>query len=80
MVINKSNESIVRKTREHWVCKINQLIRALVFRGYCDDYLQKRTEYFTPICEAYVHFPKQLRQKLDFKSRKCIFLGYEIDG
>ena len=30
-------------------------------------------------CEAYVHVPKQLRQKLDFKSRKCIFLGYGID-
>ena len=31
-------------------------------------------------CEAYVHVPKQLRQKLDFKSRKCIFLGYGTDG
>ena len=31
-------------------------------------------------CEAYVHVPKQLRQKLDFKSRKCIFLGYGVDG
>ena len=31
-------------------------------------------------CEAYVHVPKQFRQKLDFKSRKCIFLGYGIDG
>jgi hypothetical protein len=31
-------------------------------------------------CEAYVHVPKQLGQKLDFQRKKCIFLGYGIDG
>ena len=31
-------------------------------------------------CEAYVHIPKTLRKKLDYKCRKCIFLGYGIDG
>ena len=31
-------------------------------------------------CEAYVHIPKTLRKKLDDKCRKCIFLGYGIDG
>ena len=31
-------------------------------------------------CEAYVHVPKTLRKKLDYKCRKCIFLGYGIDG
>ena len=27
-------------------------------------------------CEAYVHIPKEKCNKLDPKSRKCIFLGY----
>ena len=27
-------------------------------------------------CDAYVHIPKDERQKLDSKMRKCIFLGY----
>ncbi len=27
-------------------------------------------------CDAYAHVPKDERQKLDTKSRKCIFLGY----
>ena len=31
-------------------------------------------------CEAYVHVSKKLRKKLDYKCRKCIFLGYAIDG
>ena len=31
-------------------------------------------------CEAYVHVPKTLRKKLDYKCRKCIFLGYGING
>lgn len=30
--------------------------------------------------EAYVHVPKELRAKLDPKSRKCIFIGYGMDG
>ena len=29
-------------------------------------------------CEAYVHVSKKLRKKLDYKYRKCIFLGYAI--
>ena len=31
-------------------------------------------------CEAYAHVPKELRAKLDRKSQKCIFIGYELDG
>ena len=31
-------------------------------------------------CEAYAHMPKELRAKLDPKSRKCIFVGYGMDG
>ena len=31
-------------------------------------------------CKAYVHIPKTLRKKLDYKCKKCIFLGYGIDG
>ena len=27
-------------------------------------------------CEAYAQVPKELRQKLDPKSQKCIFIGY----
>ena len=27
-------------------------------------------------CEAYSHVPKEFRNKLEPKSRKCIFLGY----
>lgn len=27
--------------------------------------------------EVYVHIPKQKRQKLDAKSKKCIFVGYD---
>ena len=27
-------------------------------------------------CHSYVHIPKDERKKLDFKSKKCIFLGY----
>ena len=27
-------------------------------------------------CAAYCHIPDDERHKLDFKSRKCIFLGY----
>ena len=30
--------------------------------------------------EAYVHVPKELRMKLDPKSRKCIFICYGLDG
>ena len=30
-------------------------------------------------CVAYAHIPKDERQKLDSKSRKCIFLGYGTD-
>ena len=30
-------------------------------------------------CAAYAHVPKDERQKLDSKSRKCIFLGYGTD-
>ena len=31
-------------------------------------------------CEAYVHVPRELRANLDPKSRKCIFVGYGLDG
>lgn len=31
-------------------------------------------------CEAYTHVLKELCAKLDFKSRKCIFIGYGSDG
>ena len=31
-------------------------------------------------CEAYMHVPKELRKKLESKSRKCIFLGYGKSG
>ena len=30
-------------------------------------------------CDAYVHVPKEQRTKLDFKSKRCIFLGYGED-
>ena len=30
-------------------------------------------------CAAYAHVPKDEHQKLDSKSRKCIFLGYATD-
>ena len=30
-------------------------------------------------CDAYVHFPKEKRTKLDNKSERCIFFGYK-DG
>ena len=30
-------------------------------------------------CDAYVHVPKEQRMKLDFKSKRCIFLGYGED-
>ena len=30
-------------------------------------------------CICYAHIPKEQRQKLDFKSSKCIFLGYASD-
>ena len=30
--------------------------------------------------EAYAHIPKELRGKLDPKSRKCIFIGYGQEG
>ena len=29
-------------------------------------------------CEAFAHVPKELRKKLDPKSKKCIFLGYVL--
>ena len=29
-------------------------------------------------CDAYVHVPKQNRKKLDFQSKKAIFLGYDL--
>ena len=31
-------------------------------------------------CEAYSHVPKEFRNKLEPKSRKCIFLGYGDSG
>ena len=31
-------------------------------------------------CEAYAHIPKELRSKLEPKSRKCIFIGYGQEG
>ena len=31
-------------------------------------------------CGAYAHVPKELRQKLDPKSQKCIFIGYGTKG
>lgn len=31
-------------------------------------------------CEAYAHVPKELHAKLNKKSRKCIFIGYGLDG
>ena len=31
-------------------------------------------------CKAYAHVPKELRQKLDPKSQKCIFIGYGTEG
>ncbi|RYA47095.1 hypothetical protein DD606_23800, partial [Enterobacter cloacae complex sp. GF14B] len=31
-------------------------------------------------CEAYTHVPKEFRNKLEPKSRKCIFLGYGNSG
>ncbi|MCO5563393.1 hypothetical protein L7F22_017034 [Adiantum nelumboides] len=31
-------------------------------------------------CEAYVYVPKEQRNKLDLKSRKCIFIGYGNSG
>ena len=31
-------------------------------------------------CEAYRHIPKEFRNKLEPKSRKCIFLGYGESG
>lgn len=30
--------------------------------------------------ETYVHVPKELRKKLDLKSKKCIFMGYGTSG
>ena len=30
-------------------------------------------------CEAYAHVPKDLRAKLDLKSKKCIFVGYGLN-
>ncbi|MCO5596290.1 hypothetical protein L7F22_050351 [Adiantum nelumboides] len=30
-------------------------------------------------CSAFVHIPKEKRQKLDFKSRKLLFLGYSAE-
>lgn len=30
-------------------------------------------------CECYAHVPKENRRKLDPKSRKCIFLGYDME-
>lgn len=29
-------------------------------------------------CVAYVHIPKEHRRKLDYKSIKCIFIGYDV--
>ncbi|MCO5551291.1 hypothetical protein L7F22_004790 [Adiantum nelumboides] len=31
-------------------------------------------------CSAFVHIPKEKRQKLDFKSRKSLFLGYSAES
>ncbi|MCO5552668.1 hypothetical protein L7F22_006184 [Adiantum nelumboides] len=31
-------------------------------------------------CSAFVHIPKEKRQKLDFKSRKLLFLGYSAES
>lgn len=31
-------------------------------------------------CIAYAHVPKQLRKKLDDRSDKCIFLGYDEES
>jgi hypothetical protein len=30
-------------------------------------------------CRCYVHIPKETRQKLDDKSRKCVFIGYSSE-
>ena len=30
-------------------------------------------------CEAFVHIDKDYRTKLDDKSKKCTFIGYEVD-
>jgi hypothetical protein len=30
-------------------------------------------------CVAFAHIPKHKRTKLDFKSKKCVFLGYELN-
>ena len=31
-------------------------------------------------CEAFVHIDKENRTKLDAKSQKCTFIGYQIDN
>lgn len=31
------------------------------------------------VCEAYAHIDKENRKKLDAKSQKCYFIGYEVD-
>ncbi|MCO5608126.1 hypothetical protein L7F22_062332 [Adiantum nelumboides] len=31
-------------------------------------------------CSAFIHIPKEKRQKLDFKSRKLLFLGYSAES
>ena len=31
---------------------------------------------YLAVTRTYVHIPKDERKKLDFKSKKCIFLGY----
>lgn len=31
-------------------------------------------------CLGYIHIPKEQRKKIDNKTRKCLFLGYNIES
>ena len=48
----------------------------------CQDYSSKPNYDKLRIfgCEAYALIPKDDRRKLEPRSRKCIFLGYELDS
>ena len=52
--------------------KLNFKIPKKAWTGRKLSYKQLRTFG----CEAYAHVPKDLRAKLDFKLKKCIFVGY----